>query len=285
MKILITGASGFVGQSLVPILQQKHHVETVSLRKKKVEDLDLKNTEVIVHLAGMAHQMTKIDPKIYFDVNRDLTLKVAEKAKADGVKQFIFISSVKVYGDTGRVGQVLNENSECTPTDPYGKSKLEAEIGLQKLETPDFKVAIIRPPLIYGKEVKGNLQRLKSLILKMPILPFGGIKNERSMVYVGNLIALIDHLIQHQNSGIFIAGDQKAHSTTDLVVAMKQFLNAKTRLVKLPNFAVSILRLLKPALINRLFDSYVIDNSLTNKKLNFQPPFPFEKGIKEMVKK
>jgi nucleoside-diphosphate-sugar epimerase len=280
-KLLITGASGFVGKHLVPVFYQKYKVETVSLQKKTVGELALKDIEVIVHLAGKAHQMTKIDDEIYFQVNRDLTIQLAKKAKLEGVGQFVFISTVKVFGDNNT--NTLNENSPCYPTDPYGQSKLEAEEGLKKLETEDFKITIIRPPLIYGKAVKGNLERLIGLIKKIPILPFGGIKNQRSMVYVNNLIALIDHIIQKQSSGIFIAGDKNTHSTTELVKLIDKYLNTNRMIIRIPLIILYFLKKVKPALISRLFASYIIDNNITNQRLKFVPPFSFEEGIKDMT--
>jgi len=283
MKLLITGSSGFIGKHLVSAFQEKYKLKIVYLQKKKVEALDLNGIQVIIHLAGKAHQMRKIDPKIYFEINRDLTIKLAKKAKAEGVQQFVFISTVKVYGDIGKNKDILDEYSTCNPIDPYGQSKLGAERELIKLETANFKIVIIRPPLVYGAGVKGNLERLIPLVKKISILPFGGINNKRSMVYVGNLIALINHIIQNRSRGIFIAGDQEPHSTTELVKLIKKHLKSRTILIKLPLLAISLLRVLKPALVNRLFDSYVIDNSITNKKLGFKPPFSFELGIKEMV--
>lgn len=283
INILVTGASGFVGKELLPILKTKYQTTTVSLRNQKIEDVDLSNVQSIVHLAGKAHEMDVIDSKIYFEVNTDLTLALAEKAKLQGVQQFIFISTVKVYGDQNTL-EVLNESSICYPDDPYGQSKLEAEVGLKDMESSTFKIAIIRPPLIYGKGVKGNLSRLMGLIQKVPVLPFAGINNQRSMVYVGNLIALIVHIIENQSRGIFIAGDQKNHSTTELVTLLTQHLNTNTSLIKLPSFVLSLLRILKPALVQRLFDSYTIDNSKTNEKLGFEPPFFLETGLKEMAK-
>jgi UDP-glucose 4-epimerase len=280
-NIILTGASGFVGKHYVRNNNDKYFIDLVSLRVTSVNEVDYTNIDVIIHLAGKAHQMKEIDPNIYFNVNRDLTLELAKKAKLEGIKQFIFISTVKVYGDNNE--DILNENSMCQPTDSYGQSKLEAEEGLKKLETENFKVAIIRPPLIYGKGVKGNLERLISLIKKVPILPFEGIKNQRSMVYVQNLIALIDHIVQKQSSGIFIAGDSTTHSTTELVALMNKYLNTNRKLIQLPKFIISILKKVKPALIERLFTSYIIDNKMTNQKLNFHPPFSFQEGIKEMV--
>lgn len=253
----------------------------MSLRQKQVSELNLKGITSIVHLAGKAHEMKKIDPRVYFQVNRDLTLQLAEKAKNHGVEQFVFISTVKVYGDINN--GILDETSICNPTDPYGKSKYEAEQGLKKIESEGFKVTIIRPPLIYGKGVKGNLYKLMELIRKTPLLPFNKIDNLRSMVYVQNLIFLIKHLIENQNSGTFIAGDRKPHSTSELVIKLKKQLDSKALIFAFPLFVIFLLKKIKPQLAERLYGSFIIDNTNTNNKLNFQPPFSFEQGIEEMA--
>jgi nucleoside-diphosphate-sugar epimerase len=280
-NVLLTGASGFVGKHYVEYCQSRQNINLVSLRTTTVEAINYKNIDAIVHLAGKAHEMAEIDPKIYFDINRDLTLSLAKKAKSEGVKQFIFISTVKVYGDS----QVtkLDENSPCQPSDPYGQSKFEAEEALKKLETKDFIITIIRPPLVYGKGVKGNLQRLIALVQKMPVLPFENIQNQRSMVNVLNLIALIVFTLKNQSSGTFIAGDRKAHSTTELVKLIDKHLNTKKTFLAIPKPIITILKILKPELTNRLFGSYIIDNTNTNQKLGFSPPFSFDEGIKVMV--
>ena len=282
MKLILTGSSGFVGKQFMSAMNDQYQIKPVSLITTKIDDIDFNKIDTIVHLAGMAHQMQEIDEKIYFEVNRDLTIALARKAKKNGVKHFIFISTVKVYGDNNTMTS-LNENSSCSPSDPYGQSKFEAEEGLKQLETGTFKVAIIRPPLVYGKYVKGNLQRIMGLVEKLPVLPFDGINNARSMVYVGNLIKLIEVIMIKTASGVFIAGDREPHSTTKLVSLINENLASNKILVQLPDFVVQLIRKVKPQLANRLFDSYIVDNSLTNTMLNYTPPFSFEQGITEMV--
>ncbi len=281
-SILVTGSSGFVGKYFVKHNGGSYKLKTVSLQQKKIEDIYLEGINTIIHLAGKAHQMQAIDPKIYFQVNFELTKKLADVAKIAGVRQFIFISTIKVFGnfDSG----VLTIDSPCYPkNDPYGESKLMAEEYLKKIETPDFIVSIIRPPLVYGAGVKGNLHRLIGLVKKMPALPFGGISNQRSMVYVGNLAALIDRVIEKKSSGIFIAGDSQAYSTSHLIKRISCDLEKNTWLISLPKFVISIIHWLNPSLATRLFSSLIVENKDTNQKLEFTPPFTFEEGIKEMV--
>lgn len=282
MNCLVTGSTGFLGKHLLPKLSKVVNVSTVSLRRTKLSEIELGQIDSIVHLAGLAHQMQKIDPKRYFDVNKDQTLALAQKAKDAGVKHFIFISTVKVYGDNDIHG-VLNEDSECHPSDPYGQSKRDAEIALQAMENEKFTVSIIRPPLIYGAGVKGNLDRIINLAIKLPILPFGNIQNERSMVYAGNVSALIQKLLEKQTSGIFIAGDKTRKSTTDLVNTIIDKMNLNKANIAIPGIIRLILRKIKPAIYHRLFNDFIIDNSTSNERLQFTPPYSFEDGIANMV--
>lgn len=281
MNCLVTGSTGFLGAHVLPELRTSFQVITVSLRNTGLKKIDLENVNVIIHLAGLAHQMQKIDPIKYFEVNRDQTLSLAKKAKDSGVTQFIFISTVKVYGDD--VHEIMDEDSLCHPTDPYGQSKLEAEQGLQKLEDDKFIVSIIRPPLIYGKGVKGNLDKIINLCNNLPVLPFANIKNERSMVYAGNVTALIIKLLEEKKSGIFIAGDKDRKSTSDLVEMIAKKMKLNKPFLSIPFIFRFILEKIKPGIHQRLFSDFIIDNSKTNKKLQFVPPFSFEEGISNMV--
>lgn len=281
--VLVTGATGFVGQYAVPILKQKYDVNTFSFQTQNLSDIDFKPIKTIVHLAGMAHKMEKVEPLEYFKVNHELTVQFAKVAKEKGVKHFIFISTIKVYGDH-KEKVLYDVNSSCLPTDPYGESKWKAEQDLMALASDKFVVSIIRPPLVYGYHVKGNLQNLISLIRKYPYVPFGNIKNRRSMVYVGNLTALISCIISSCTGGVFLAGDAKTYSTTELVNMMINKSNAKTTNISLPSFIQSIIRFIKPDIYHRLFGDFIIDNTYTNQSLGFTPPFSFEEGIAEMVK-
>jgi len=160
--ILLTGASGFIGQGFIELNSEKYNIESHSLQKNKVSDIDFSRIYSVVHLAGIAHQMQKIDNQIYFDVNHHLTVELAKAAKANGVTHFLFMSTIKVYGEK-KENEVLTEYSTCNPEDAYGKSKLQAEQALQQLESDTFKVSIVRPPLVYGPRVKGNMIRLIQL--------------------------------------------------------------------------------------------------------------------------
>ena len=192
-------------------------------------------------------------------------MELAKKAKESGIKQFIFMSTVKVYGE--ETDSKYSENSICNPEDDYGKSKLKAELELQKLEDEDFKVSIIRTPIVYGHGVKANIKSLINLINKVPLLPFGKIENKRSMVYIGNLCHLVDEVIIQQKAGIFLASDNKPLSTTRLIELIAKNLDKKIYLIKIPFFE-SLLKLVKPSFHKRLYGSLEVDNTITKQKLN-----------------
>ncbi len=213
-NMLVTGASGFVGTHAIPYFNRKYNTTIISFKDKKVSEVDLNSYQVILHLAGIAHQTKELPDSYYHDVNYTLTVDLAKKASKEGVSHFIFLSSVKVYGE--HIDHPVNEQSPCHPGDAYAKSKFEAEAEILKLNSTSFTVSVIRPALVYGKNVKGNLDNLISLIKKYPVIPLGNIHNKRSLVFVGNLLALIDTIVEKKQPGIFIACDINDISTSSL---------------------------------------------------------------------
>ncbi len=281
-NILVTGANGFIGSRFVALNTGNYNLKAVSLRFVSIEEVDCENIDSIVHFAGLAHQMEEVDPKMYYDINRDLTLQLAQKAKDRGTKQFIYISSTKVYGD-GANGKVFSEDSACHPTDPYGDSKLQAENGLKELENDHFKVAIIRPPLVYGPGVKGNLLLFLKLAKTSIPLPFKSVNNNRAMVFVDNLVALIDRIIDTEARGVFTLTDVDQISTELLMKEMRKNFDKKPMLFYAPAFIKLPIKWLKPAMYSRLFGSFNIDCTHTLKSLDYQNPVSFKQGIKSMV--
>ena len=280
--ILLTGGTGFVGQRYIIYNKDRYIIKPISLQKKSVSEVSFKDIDIIVHLAGMAHQMQKIDNQIYFDVNYTLTKELADAAKAAGVKHFIFISTIKVFGEHQQ--GVLTEKSPCLPqNDPYGESKLKAEQYLQSIEDDNFIVSIIRPPLIYGPGVKGNLIRFLELGNKPYPLPFKNLNNRRTMVFLDNFIELINRIIDTKQSGIFLASDEIPISTEKLISEIRLNLGKKSNLFETPDFMKSMLSLVKPEFALRLFGSLEMDTSDSFKRLDFTPPYTIEQGIKSMV--
>ena len=281
-NILITGANSFVGQNFIHNTRYKH-VNDVCLKENKPAAIDFSGVDVVIHVAAIVHQSKKIPEEEYYRVNRDLCLKVAKYAKKSGIKQFIFISTVKVYGGYNPSKRVWNETSICEPDDPYGKSKYEAEKGLKRLEDSNFIVSIVRPPLIYGIGVKANMLSIIKLVENFSILPLGNIRNKRSFSAIENLVELIDKVIEKKASGIFIPMDEKPLSTTELTLIIAKCLNKKIFLFPLPGFLNRLGNKLLPKIFTRLYGSLEFDNSLTRKKLRYNPVITSEAGIKKMV--
>ncbi|MEQ8681927.1 MAG: NAD-dependent epimerase/dehydratase family protein [Cyclobacteriaceae bacterium] len=309
MTILLTGSSGFLGSRYLQKSAFKDQVVPVSLQQTPVKNIDFKGITTVLHCAGIAHRMEKTDDKLYFDVNRDLTLELAEAAKAAGVKQFIFLSTIKVFGldsseslvqgnlspssstdivsrsHQAKVGPLPPSSFFLSPnTDAYGKSKLEAELGLKKLESEAFKIGIIRPPLIYGPGVKGNLLKLMQAIQGSGPLPLGGIDNRRSMIFVDNLIALIDCLIQKRDNITITPSDQPAISTSKLVQLLVNTVNPSKKILSIPGFMRPIIKVLKPAFHSRLFGSLEVAPHPELEELGYTQPYTVEQGLTIMAK-
>lgn len=281
-KILITGANSFIGKNFVSFSKFRE-TETVSLRDIAPEAIDFRNIDVVLHLTAIVHVGKNSEGEEYFRINRDLCLQVAKCAKNEGVRQFIFLSSIKVYGKFMADSSPWDEDSDCNPEDFYGKSKYEAEQELQKLNDSGFIVSIIRTPLVYGMGVKANMLMLMKLVKYFPLLPFAKIQNKRNFTYIGNLIGFIDRIIEKKAAGVFIAMDNNSHSTSEIICFISEAMKKKTILIKLPSFMIKVGSFLFPLLIERLFGSLELDNRKTRLLLDYAPPFSTEEGISKMV--
>ena len=281
-RILITGANSFVGTNYIKSSINKE-ISEISLFQNNPEQIDFTGYDVVIHLVAIVHQSRRIKDDKYFKINRDLCLEVAEHARRGGVKQFIFLSTVKVYGEFIPNSGPWNEDSFCLPEDSYGKSKYEAEVALRKMETENFIVSIIRTPLVYGTGVKANMLSILRLVDKLPALPLAKVNNKRSFTSAENLVAFIDRIIERRASGIFIAMDEKPLSTTDLVNLISRYLNKKVFLFKMPDFIVVAGKYIIPKIFDRLYGSFEMDNSKTLRELDFKAPLSTEEGIENMV--
>ncbi|MFV0563949.1 NAD-dependent epimerase/dehydratase family protein [Malaciobacter mytili] len=278
--ILVTGSSGYLGSSFINQYKNKYKFVTFSLLSQKLENTKFDNIDVVLHCAALVHQKIEYSYEKYHEINVVYPVKLAKLAKLNGVKQFIFISTIAVYGEDE---EKLDENTICNPITPYGRSKLEAEKQLLELNDNRFIVSIIRPPMIYGKNAPGNIDSLVKLVKKLSIIPLGGIENKRSFISVQNLCHMIDEIIVQQKAGIFLASDDKPISTSNLIELIAKNLNKKMYLVNIPFFE-NILKLLKPSFHKRLYGSLEVDNSMTKEKLKLTNPYSVEDGIKYMIK-
>ena len=233
-KILITGANSYIGTSFEKYINDnysdQYQIDTVDMIDGSWRDKSFNGYDVVYHVAGIAHSDSgKISPekeKLYRSVNTDLTIEVAKKAKKEGVKQFIFMSSAIVYGESSKIGKnkLITKKTEPIPANCYGDSKLQAEFGILPLHDDKFKICILRPPMIYGKGSKGNFPRLEKCAKELKFFPY--IKNERSMLYIGNLVEFVRLIIENEEHGIFWPQNEE-YSNTSILVKMIGNANAK----------------------------------------------------------
>ena len=259
-RILITGENSYIGSSVEKWLlksNEKYSVDTINLRDTFWKETDFSNYDVVFHVAGIAHVSTNKNLKdLYFQVNRDLTIDIATKAKNQGVNQFIFMSSIIVYGSEATY---IDLNTVPNPDSFYGESKLLAEKGIKHLESDNFNIAIIRPPMIYGKGSKGNYKKLSKLAKRVPIFP--NYENQRSMLYIDNLCEFIRLIIDKNESGIFYPQNREYVTTTDLAKQIADFSNSRIVLIKMFNPFIRIL--ITFPTFNKLFGTLVYDKEIS----------------------
>ena len=215
-RILITGVNSYIGVSFENYMNQWEEdclIDTLETRDLVPKKEMFIGYDVIFHVAGIVHiKETAANRELYYKVNRDLAIGVAQAAKSAGVSQFIILSSMSVYG---LVEGYITKNTKPNPINAYGDSKLQADIAIQEMADDNFKVAIVRPPMVYGKGCKGNYQKLRKLVLRIPFFP--SISNRRSMIYIGNLCWFIKEVIRKKGEGIYHPVNKEPVSTSQLV--------------------------------------------------------------------
>lgn len=219
-KILITGKGSYIGESVEQWLlkdRDQYEVDTLDMLNNSWRDKDFAEYDVIFHVAGIAHAdvgaITEEQKELYYEVNTELTLEVAEKAKRSNVKQFIFMSSMIVY--SGCKERIITFSTEPKPLNFYGDSKLQADKKLQEMVTDGFKVVVLRPPMIYGKGSKGNYPQLAKLASRLPVFPI--VKNQRSMLHIDNLCQFVKLMIDNEETGVFFPQNGEYTNTSDMV--------------------------------------------------------------------
>ena len=268
-KILITGRGSYLGNSLKAYLEafgNHYRVDCVSLRSGDWTEQSFRGYDAVYHTAAIVHQPRSKDAPgelaRYRAVNCDLAVDAAKKAKAEGVRQFVFLSTMAVYGLTAAFGKTVTITAQTptVPKDNYGLSKLEAERALLSLEGPDFRVAILRPPMIYGKDCKGNFRSLVSLARRLPFFP--KVPNRRSMLYVGSLNRLVQQIIDREDRGIFCPQDPEYVNTSAMVQAIAAAQGKRLLLIPGFSWALHLLRHLTGA-VDKAFGSLVYDKALS----------------------
>jgi nucleoside-diphosphate-sugar epimerase len=282
-KILITGSNSFIGTNFAKYSCYKDEVKEISLIENKPEEIDFSKYDVVLHLAAIVQQKSRIPENQYFHINRDLCLNVAFHAKKRGIKQFVYLSTLKVFGSSTFGENHYDETSACFPNNAYSKSKLEAEDGLKSLATDNFVVSVIRPPIVYGDDGKGNIRRLIRLVDFYPVLPFNKILNKRNFIYIENLIGYIDRIIERKASGTFIVKDEDSLSTTELIKLISRFLEKKVYLFKLPGFLFRIFHFFFPEIMESLYYSMEFNNDRTKHGLDYSPGYTTEEGIRKTI--
>jgi nucleoside-diphosphate-sugar epimerase len=295
VKILLTGHTGFVGQSLLRHLNaEKIDVTTVGRGRDSdvvvrtidgdtIWDRGMFGVDAVVHLAAHVHKMSEPNSARYFEVNVGGTENLAKEAANAGVKRFVYISSVKACGESSHPGVPLSPDAACTPSDPYGRSKLAAEKILHRIgDETGMEIICLRPPLIYGPGVGANFRALIRLVSSDVPLPFGGINNRRSLIYINNLTDAIVHSLRSQRaSGTFFVSDDYDVSTTELAQQLYKGFGSRAKLIRLPEFFWKLAEksdyLRGP--VQRLTGNLQIDITVTKTDLHWAPPFHFEEGI------
>lgn len=304
MKILVTGVTGFVGQSLIRELKLKNINFVGIVRQLSLSNLDgmievsdfsipdiwqkpLTNCDVVIHLAARVHVMREVTErplKAFLGVNLYGTLSLAEAAAKAGVKRFIYVSSIKVNGEFTTNNKFI-ETDIPNPLDSYAISKWEAEKALRKIEKETgMEVVILRPPLIYGAGVKANFASLLKLVYKRLPLPLANINNKRSLIYLGNLVdAIITCAIHPKAAGqTYLVSDDEDVSMAQLIKQIAFSLNQHSYIFPFP---ISIMRFFakligKTTSFDRLTQSLVVDSSKIRRELDWQQPFTMTQGLK-----
>lgn len=279
-RILITGKNSYIGKSLEKWLGNypgKYMIDSISLRDDSWKKRNFSCYDVVFHVAGIAHVSS--DPTMedmYYKVNRDLTIETAKKAKSEGVKQFIFMSSIIVYGDSSSDKRIITKSTVPAPSNFYGNSKLQAEEGIKDLESDDFKIVVIRPPMIYGKGSKGNYPKLSKVAQWFLLFP--DIDNQRSMLHIDNLCEFIRLMINNKESGLFFPQNQEYVKTSEMVRLIAEAHGKKILLTKFFNPIVTIMGK-KFRIINKVFGNLMYEQSMSCYKENYQI-----RNLKETIK-
>lgn len=284
-KILITGAGSYIGTSFENYMKKfegEYQIDTLDMLDGSWREKSFSGYDAIFHVAGIAHsdsgKISEEKAKLYYSVNTHLTVETAKKAKQDGAGQFVFMSSAIVYGDSGKIGKekIITKETMPSPANAYGDSKLQAENGILELQDGCFDVCVLRPPMIYGENSKGNYPTLAKLAKKMRVFPY--VKNTRSMLYIENLCECVRLMIDNRERGIFFPQNSSYTNTSEMVKLIALANGKKTRLVK---GTAWMLKILSPftGLVNKAFGNLAYDMKISEYKENYRV-CDFEESIK-----
>lgn len=280
-KVLITGANSYIGVSFDRYAKDHYGseltVDTVDMIDSSWRQMSFSPYDVVYHVAGIAHaDVGNVSDEIkakYYAINSDLAIETCQKAKAEGVKQFIFMSSAIVYGDSAPYGKEkrITADTEPQPSNYYGDSKWQADKGVRALADDSFAVTVLRPPMIYGKGSKGNYPTLAKIARKLPAFP--DIQNERSMLYIENLCEFLCQIMIRGEAGIFWPQNAEYTRTTEMVKTVAEICNHKIFVSKDWNWVVGLARLIPGktrALADKVFGNMSYDQSMSHYDFNYQ---------------
>jgi UDP-glucose 4-epimerase len=277
-RILITGANSYIGTSFENWVKQwpdKYSVETLDMIADAWREKSFIGFGAVFHVAGIAHsdagKISKATQELYYKINCDLAFETARRAKADDVKQFIYMSSIIVYGENYNADRHITKDTIPTPSNSYGDSKLQAEKRLNTLSDGSFHIVIIRSTMVYGKNCKGNYLILSKIARKVPLFP--DINNQRSMIHIDNLCEFIRMAIEYEESGVFFPQNNEYVTTSAMI---KEIANAHAKKVVLfrgLNWAVKLFRRLPGkigAMANKAFGSLTYEMSMSERDYNYR---------------
>jgi nucleoside-diphosphate-sugar epimerase len=265
-RVLITGKNSYVGTNVEKWLMKesdKYYVESISVRDDSWKNFDFSKFDVVFHVAGIAHVSAKKNlDDFYYKINRDLAIDVAKHSKKSGIKHFIFMSSMIIYGKDNNSNDFNHiDITSFSPINAYGKSKLEADLKIQLLSNNEFKTSIIRTPVIYGPKCKGNFHKLQKLAKWLIIVP--DIRNQRSMIYIENFAEFVKKIIDFKEYGIFYPQSTKYFQTSEILKITRNALGKKTICIKLFNPFIELLTK-KTNFFKKIYGNKTYDLTLNN---------------------
>ena len=280
-NVLITGANSYIGMSFEKYVNEKYRnelsIDTVDMIDGSWREKDFSKYDIVFHVAGIAHADVGnvIDEvkKKYYKVNTDLAIETAQKCKDESVKQFVFMSSSIIYGDSAPYGKTkrINKDTEPNPSNFYGDSKWQADKGIRALDDESFSAVVIRPPMIYGKGSKGNYPTLSKLAKKLPIFP--NVHNERSMLYIENLCECLCQIMIRGEKGIFWPQNAEYSKTSEIVKMIAEVNGHKLFVSKIWNWAVALASIIPGKvrnLTNKAFGSMSYDQGMSKYDFTYQ---------------
>lgn len=280
-KVLITGANSYIGTSFEQYIFEKYNnelsIETVDMIDGTWRQKDFSSYDIVFHVAGLAHaDVGNVSDEVkvkYYAINTELAIETAKKAKTDGVKQFVFMSSAIIYGDSAPYGKakLITAETEPQPANFYGDSKWQADKGVRELADDSFTVTVLRPPMIYGKNSKGNYPVMAKLAKKLPVFP--NVHNERSMLYIENLCEFLAQVMILQKGGVFWPQNTEYGTTSEIVRYISNNHGHKIVVTKVLNWTVKLASLIPgkiSGLANKAFGNLTYDLEMSKYDFDYQ---------------